>query len=87
MKKMLLAAFVAVAVTGAIASAGIASLADAATILIGATNHSDRYGSNRAFTPTYRLAAAVAAATSRDQGCSTRPLVSGSTQMLRNTSA
>ena len=41
MKSMMLAVFVAVAVTAGIASAGIASLADAATVLINATSHSD----------------------------------------------
>ena len=43
MKKMILAAFVALTVTAGIASAGIASLADAATILISATGHSGPY--------------------------------------------
>jgi hypothetical protein len=43
MKSMILAAFVALAVTVGIASAGIASLADAATTLINATSHSDRH--------------------------------------------
>jgi hypothetical protein len=43
MKKMILAAFVALAVTAGIASAGIASLANAATTLISATGHSGPY--------------------------------------------
>ncbi|HEY4172556.1 MAG TPA: hypothetical protein VGM42_05965 [Rhodopila sp.] len=41
MKKMMLAAFVALAVTAGIASAGIASLANGATILFNAVGHSD----------------------------------------------
>ena len=40
MKKMILAAFVALAVTIGIASAGIASLANAATALVNAYGHS-----------------------------------------------
>jgi hypothetical protein len=43
MKKMILAVFVALAVTAGIASAGIDSLANAATILISATGHSGPY--------------------------------------------
>ena len=40
MKKMVFAAFVALAVTAGIASAGINSFADGAAILINATSHS-----------------------------------------------
>jgi hypothetical protein len=43
MKHMILAAFVAVTVTAGIASAGIASLANGATILLSATAHSGPY--------------------------------------------
>jgi hypothetical protein len=41
MKEVILAAFVALAVTAGIASAGIASLADGAAVLINASSHSD----------------------------------------------
>ena len=41
MRKMILAAFVALAVTAGVASAGIASLANGATVLINAVGHSD----------------------------------------------
>jgi hypothetical protein len=44
MKEMILAAIVALVVTTGVASAGIASLADAATILISAIGHPDPYG-------------------------------------------
>jgi hypothetical protein len=41
MKEMVLAAFVAATLTAGIASAGIASLADGAAVLINASSHSD----------------------------------------------
>jgi hypothetical protein len=40
MKEMVLAAFVALTLTAGIASAGIASLADGAAVLINASSHS-----------------------------------------------
>jgi hypothetical protein len=43
MKKMILAVFAALAVTAGVASVGVASLADAATILISASSHSGAY--------------------------------------------
>jgi hypothetical protein len=45
MKMMILAVFAALAVTAGVASAGVASLADAANILISATSHSGTYDS------------------------------------------
>lgn len=44
MKKMILAAFIALAVTAGIASAGIASLASGAAILLDATSHPGSHG-------------------------------------------
>jgi hypothetical protein len=55
MKKMILAVVVALAVTAGIASAGIASLASGAAILINATSHSGPHD-NIAYSPSKNVA-------------------------------
>jgi hypothetical protein len=55
MKKMILAVGVALAVTAGIASAGIASLASGAAILINATSHSGPHD-NIAYSPSKNVA-------------------------------
>ena len=62
MKAMVLAAFVALAVTAGIASAGIASLADGVTALINASGHSDLHDDTvNSFGSPYMRAAATEA--------------------------
>jgi hypothetical protein len=48
MKRVILATFVAMAVTAGIASAGITSLASGAAVLINASSHSDLHVGSRA---------------------------------------